>query len=167
MSLDWDLSGIKNYKELCWGPATDEEGYKLLNGVTDGLIWKTMSVGMGRITEKNYEEFFMRLCMIDVATEGGEGPLNTWVTDEDGKKVQVKGRTVQIKGKSARDRWAQKPSVNTPFYFIPKKDFNEIPKEDREKIPKDADGVFSTLKGRQKYRGRLFVLEKRGLVELG
>lgn len=90
MSLDWDLSGIKNYKELCWGPATDEEGYKLLNGVTDGLIWKTMSVGMGRITEKNYEEFFMRLCMIDVATEGGEGPLNTWVTDEDGKKTRGK-----------------------------------------------------------------------------
>ena len=87
--------------------------------------------------------------------------------DEDGKKVQVKGRTVQIKGKIARDRWAQKPSVNTPFYFIPRKDFNELSADQRKQIPAGADGIFSTLKGRQKYMGRLFVLEKRGLVEFG
>ncbi len=86
--------------------------------------------------------------------------------DEDGKKVQVKGRTVQIKGKIAKDRWAQKPSVNTPFYFIPSKDFNELPADMRKQIPAGTDGVFSTLKGKQKFKGRLFILEKRGLVEL-
>ena len=87
MSLDWKIDKIKNYKELCWRPDPYKEGYFQLNGITDGLIWNTMHIGMSRITEKNYEEFFMRLLMKDVAIYGGQGPVEYWETDEDGKET--------------------------------------------------------------------------------
>ena len=60
MSLNWDLTNIKNAKELCW-VESDEEGKVELNPITDALIWATMFVGIGRITEKTVDEFTMRL----------------------------------------------------------------------------------------------------------
>jgi hypothetical protein len=42
-----------------------------MRSVTNSLIWATMSVGIGEITEKNWKEFFVRL----KAVEGVYGPL--------------------------------------------------------------------------------------------
>jgi len=63
MSLDWDVSRVKNCEEVCYRPSSETPDEFLLNVVTDTLIWHTMYVGLGRITEKNVMEFFTRCDM--------------------------------------------------------------------------------------------------------
>lgn len=80
MSLNWDLTGIRDHEEFCWrkvtdpaeianirnngtgwmGPAwyEDEETgeVRVMNHVTNGLIWMMMSLGCeGKITTKNVD----------------------------------------------------------------------------------------------------------------
>ena len=57
MSLDYELGNIANYKEVCY---TGEPGQRKMSPVTHALIFITMSVDIGRITEKNYLEFYTR-----------------------------------------------------------------------------------------------------------
>ena len=57
MSLDYELGEIANYKEVCY---TGEPGERKMSGVTHALIFVTMSVDIGHITEKNYLEFYTR-----------------------------------------------------------------------------------------------------------
>lgn len=65
MSLNWDLSRIKDYKTTCWVETgeKDEEGkpLKRLSPVTDSLIWLMLAVGMGDLNEKTAPEFFGRV----------------------------------------------------------------------------------------------------------
>ena len=71
MSLNWSLDKIEGYKELCWKPALDKDGKQIidedgdervtLEPITDCLIWGTMCVEMGKITEQDFEEFRRRL----------------------------------------------------------------------------------------------------------
>ena len=60
MSLNYKLDKIKGYKEICWIPNTQGEGV-LMNPITHNLIFSTISVGMGVITDENFEEFYFRL----------------------------------------------------------------------------------------------------------
>ena len=53
MSLDWDISEVKNHEEVT------VEGAPWV--ITETLIWLTMAVDMGQITEENHEEFFKRV----------------------------------------------------------------------------------------------------------
>ena len=57
MSLDYELGQIANYKEVCY---TGEPGQRKMSAVTHALIFVTMSVDIGHITEKNYLEFYTR-----------------------------------------------------------------------------------------------------------
>lgn len=59
MSLDYDILKIEHSNELCW--VENEGGYKSMNPITQTLIFKTMSVGMGEITQKNWREFYERI----------------------------------------------------------------------------------------------------------
>ena len=52
MALNWNVEKVENYKEIVDGEEMS---------VTDALIWATMTVGIGEITEANAEEFFKRL----------------------------------------------------------------------------------------------------------
>jgi hypothetical protein len=72
MSLDWNLTKIKDYETVCWvdpetvgSPArgiwTYNDQDKALNPVTYSIIWGTMAVGIGQIKESNLDEFFTRL----------------------------------------------------------------------------------------------------------
>ncbi len=73
MSLNWNLENIKDQENLCWewrkpypseGTPKDanEDGLvERMNGVTNGLIWSTIFVGIGEITEDNVGEFAARL----------------------------------------------------------------------------------------------------------
>ena len=54
MPLTFKLDKIKNYETVT---RTGTE----LNPVTNALIWSTMSVGLGSITEKNLNEWIVRL----------------------------------------------------------------------------------------------------------
>lgn len=64
MSLNYELTKIKDWKELI-----NEDG--IINGITEVLIFATMAVGIGRITQKNFLKFFERLR----AHEAVSGPL--------------------------------------------------------------------------------------------
>ena len=54
MPLNYDLQNVEaNYKDDAVWP------------ITNALIWGTMSVAMGSITEKNWKEFYTRCHMIE------------------------------------------------------------------------------------------------------
>ena len=61
MPLDFNWSKVENYKEVCW---RHEDGR--VNGLTEAVIWATMTVGIGEITNENYEEFHRRLLEADI-----------------------------------------------------------------------------------------------------
>ena len=66
MPLTFNLKDIKVYKKLCYAEAgTGEDGKELykINDNTERVIFKTMVVGLGEITEKNYVEFATRVLM--------------------------------------------------------------------------------------------------------
>ena len=67
MALNWDVSKIKDFEEVCF-LYHEDDGRRKVKGVTNALIWHTMLVGMGQITEKNYEKFFVRSQMAVRAT---------------------------------------------------------------------------------------------------
>lgn len=81
MSLDWDLTKIKNYKELCW--EKNEDDTSTLNPVTESLIWLTMGIGIGKITEDNASEVYCRVAMYEKLFGT---MLSYW---KDGEKVSV------------------------------------------------------------------------------
>ena len=70
MSLDWN---------------TQKCVYEGSFAYTDTLIWSTMAVGMGRITEKNVEEFVRRILIYQEIF----GPLLTGPIQEDGTPYKV------------------------------------------------------------------------------
>jgi hypothetical protein len=55
MSLDFNLSKIKNYKELCFN--VDGE----IKSLTQALIFATMAVDIGVISDKTLDKFVTRL----------------------------------------------------------------------------------------------------------
>lgn len=59
MSLDWQLTKIRDYETVCL--VDDGTGRQILNPRTNALIYATMAVGMGDITEKNAPEFYARV----------------------------------------------------------------------------------------------------------
>ena len=73
MSLNWDITDIENYKELCWldkedprvegiapGIWTTNKDGQLLNPTTLSMIWATLYTGIGDVKESNVEEFYAR-----------------------------------------------------------------------------------------------------------
>ncbi len=107
MALHWDLTKIENYKEVCWQRKTepfgqwesleqmvnsgqwywsdDKDHVRQMHPITDALIWGSMSIGMGEITEKNHEEVFLRY---DMQRRIFGARLRRWDEDE-GKAVDV------------------------------------------------------------------------------
>lgn len=58
MSLSWNVENVKDHKEVCY----DDTGS--LSPVTELLIFTTMHVGLGSITEKNADEFYARMLIV-------------------------------------------------------------------------------------------------------
>jgi hypothetical protein len=56
MSLNWDVSKVADYKKM----------QETESGITDAVIWLTMAVGLGEITEKNVEEFARRAALVQM-----------------------------------------------------------------------------------------------------
>lgn len=81
MSLDWNLTKINNNTEVCW--EKNEDGTDKLNPVTESLIWLTMGIGMGSITEDNQSDFYCRVAMYEKLFGT---MLSYW---KDSKKVSV------------------------------------------------------------------------------
>lgn len=56
--------------------------------ITNSLIWGTMSVGMGEITKKNWQEFYTRCHMIETIH-------GNWLIDSDGKPRYITPNDIQ------------------------------------------------------------------------
>lgn len=55
MSLDYNLGDITNFKKVCLTPK------KHVKPKTEAIIWVTMLIEMGTISEHNYKEFYRRV----------------------------------------------------------------------------------------------------------
>ena len=75
MSLNWDISKVDNWEEK-----KEQECGIWLNG----LVWATMAIDMGEITEANIIEFYSRLEFYDENI----GKLWSAGRDEDGKPLR-------------------------------------------------------------------------------
>jgi hypothetical protein len=69
MSLDWNIEKVQGKDNLCWvlkddGDPTEDKDYRI-NPLTETLIFATMSVGIGKITEGNWAEFYARLKVLE------------------------------------------------------------------------------------------------------
>lgn len=53
MSLNWDISKVKDWKK--------KNKSKRQRTIREALIWGTLVVGLNSITEKNYKRFYARL----------------------------------------------------------------------------------------------------------
>ena len=60
MALNWDLGDIENFKSVC---RNEDES---LREETELLIFYTMNLGMGLITQNNVDKFILRLRMYEV-----------------------------------------------------------------------------------------------------
>lgn len=87
MSLNWDLTKIKNYEELCW--EKNEDDTVRLNPVTDSLIWISMAIGIGKFTEEMAPEIYARISMYEklfgamMCKFGDNGKESVYLTPED------------------------------------------------------------------------------------
>ena len=68
MSLNWSVEDVEDYETTCWLVLAEgdpnrgvEPGGKILNPVTECLIFMTLGVGIGRITKDNADEFYARV----------------------------------------------------------------------------------------------------------
>jgi hypothetical protein len=74
MSLNWDATKVRDFDKL-----TDNE-----RNTRESLIWATMAIGMGEITEENAQEFYSRLSLLEKVSGASR-----WFYDDDGEHVSV------------------------------------------------------------------------------
>ena len=66
MSLNWNVSKIADNNAVCFRHfEEDGEPQRELKQTTELLIYTTMVVGFGRITENNYKEFYKRVALFE------------------------------------------------------------------------------------------------------
>jgi hypothetical protein len=89
MSLDFNLRGIKDFENVCF---QERDGEKDHTPRTRAMIWATMYTGIPHITEKNFEEFYVRVRLYErlfgAGVERYEGGTHTpvYCTLDDVKK---------------------------------------------------------------------------------
>ena len=112
MALSWQVDGIKDYETVWW---EGEKGSidRRMNPVTEALIFGTMSVGLGSITDKNVDEFAARFRIIEKIhgaqlykpDPSGEGRVDWFVSDED--FIAHIGLVCNVTNET-RSKWAQR-----------------------------------------------------------
>jgi len=136
MSLNWDLTNVKDYEKLCYielDEINEETGkpYCQLQPLTNALIWAGIPVGLNGITEDNYVEWWHRLA----ALQSWHG---AYLMDADGNDkvitlADVKahiGLDVNV-GTECIEYWWQKSVRRSPGW---KKSKSYYDNEDRRKI---------------------------------
>jgi hypothetical protein len=66
MALHWDVSKIDDHEKLCY--TENDDGTFNVRPVTDNLIFGTMAVDIGGITDENAQEFYIRMCEYSAAS---------------------------------------------------------------------------------------------------
>ena len=105
MSLNWNLSKIANHETLAW----TKDG--TLNPRTEALIWSTLALDIGRITEKNVDEFWRRLDLYQHSVGALLGNVNgdIFLTRDD--VVAHIGLRVNVTTKSRREWHTRMKSI--------------------------------------------------------
>jgi len=67
MSLNWQLSKIKDYETVCW---INEGDQRKLSPLTECIIWGTFALDIGKITEKNVNEWMWRMAFLKQLNKG-------------------------------------------------------------------------------------------------
>lgn len=80
MSLNFDLTKIKNGAEVCY--EDDGEGNRVHTARTQAIIWMCLHIGIGEITERNAEEYWTR-------TYAWETALGASMRDGEGNPVPL------------------------------------------------------------------------------
>lgn len=81
MPLTYDLTKVQNFEDVCFvGPVIKGTTERKWNPVTESLIFATLEVGIGEITNDNWQEFYRRLRI----SEKVSGPylINVAETDQ-------------------------------------------------------------------------------------
>ena len=91
MSLNWTVSDIADWESVCYMTAPCDiptqgitEGDRMMNPLTNALIWSTIAVDLPGITRENAPEFFARLRF----TERLDGPFLIRAEGPDGKRPE-------------------------------------------------------------------------------
>jgi len=78
LALSWNVSDVVNHEDVCFIILTEDDpnhglvaGDRVLNPITNALIWSTISVDLPGITRDNAAEFYARLRF----TERHQGPF--------------------------------------------------------------------------------------------
>lgn len=110
MSLNFQLGGIADWESVTQIEALDDapmqgvtKGDMIQNPVTTSLIWSTIAVGLGEISESNAEKFYGRLRCYEklfgafmYRAEGHVG--DPWITPEE--VIQHIGLTTNVSDES-------------------------------------------------------------------
>ncbi len=105
MSLNWSLEGCEDWEAL----KTDEEW-----PITQTLIFATMGVGIGEITEKTLPEFYARIAFLErlngsfvkAQSEDGSDWVDRPITVEDIRRRI--GLTTNVFPQETRAKWAKR-----------------------------------------------------------
>jgi len=110
MALNFQFEKIANYMDVVWVGDGEE---RRMNPVTEALIFGTMSVGLGEITDSNVDEFAARFRIIEKIhgamlykpNPDGEGTIDWFLTDED--FIAHIGLTTNVTNER-RSQWASR-----------------------------------------------------------
>lgn len=83
MSLDWDVSRVKNWRELVGADLDDADltdEHRTQCNIRHALVWATMAIGINQITEANADEVALRMRAWEIATQ------SDWIIDWGSKK---------------------------------------------------------------------------------
>lgn len=90
MALNWDVSEIieREGREFVWHPTGEKgaDGQPIfrLNPMIDAMIWATISIGIGKITEANFEKVAMRLATVERLS----GAFRVFLDPEKGRRAE-------------------------------------------------------------------------------
>lgn len=63
MSLNWDVTEIEGFKDLIYEKVSENSKELRVRRLAESLIFATLFTGINSITEKNVQEFFLRIYM--------------------------------------------------------------------------------------------------------
>lgn len=121
MSLNFDLTRIKDYETVCW--KINEQGERYMDPVTNALIWYTMTLDLGEILPRNVDEWYIRMWINDklfgpLASTGKPITLDELMTHQ-GLRTNVVTRT--------RNQWMLR--MKNSLYADAARDLKERKKE--------------------------------------
>jgi hypothetical protein len=84
MSLRWDVSNVKDFETVCYVTVEEDMpmrglkvGDEVIHPVTEALVWHTIGIGMGEISDENAADFYARVSLVETlfgasVSKGGE-----------------------------------------------------------------------------------------------